>query len=207
MGFFSRKKKNTEEVNPYAAPLTPYQQARAQLAQGPTSGEPYNNPPPPYNQSPSIGTSPSLGNSPSVGKSSSFGTSPSVGSTTSRFGDEKYGNQGGYGLNPYETNAAAYSSNQRGPGGYGGLEEDAGKNDLFGDAGGRYVPGQQSNVTSPNLSQPSPTQFDKDQSKSALLGNAQDRYTPFSQAGSQPENEFDGYGAPRELTGRRHPLI
>ncbi|ROW11595.1 hypothetical protein VMCG_01410 [Cytospora schulzeri] len=203
MRFFSRKKKNAEEPNPYAAPITPYQQARAQIAQGPVSGEDPNNPPPPYNQSPSFGYSSSVGNSPSIGKSPSFGNSPSVGSTTSRFGDEKYGNQRGYGSTPYDNNASAYSSNKRGPGGYGGLDDDAGKDDLFGSAAGRYQQQQQqSNLTSPNLSQPSPSRYDNDPARSALLGNAQDRYNPFPQAGPQPgaADEYDGYGAPRELT-------
>lgn len=207
MGLFSKKKKH-EEVTPYAAaPITPYQQARAQLAKGPDSNEPGplnnfaypNNPPPPYIQSSSIE------NGLSVGKSHS----PSGGSTTSRFGDEKFGNQKGYGSSLYDNNSSAYSANRRGPGGYGGLDEDTGKDNLFGDAGGRYVPPQQSNVINPIPDQPSSSRYDNDPSKSALLANAQDRYTPYPQSGSQPAaaaDDYDGYGAPRELTGRSYPI-
>ncbi|KAK7737414.1 Protein transport protein S9 plasma membrane t-SNARE [Cytospora paraplurivora] len=189
MGLFSRKKnKSPEQANPYAAPITPYQQARAQLAQGPGPGPvdsgfsnshvgsfPPSNPPPPYNQS------------------------PSVASSSSRFGDEKYGNQKGYGSTPYDNNnASAFKANGRGPGGYGGLEEDAGKNDLFGNAAGRYA-GQQDSANGPSSSKPSLNGFDKDPAKAALLGHAQDRYNQPSQPGAAAD-EFDGYGAPRALT-------
>lgn len=203
MRFFSRKKKNTEEANPYAAPITPYQQARAQLAQGLDSNVPGplnnasypSNPPPPYNQTPSIGNH------------SSSGNSPSVESTISRFGDEKFGNQKGYGSSPYDNNASAFNTNQRGPGGYGGLDEDAGQNDLFGNAGRSYVPQQQSKANSPALSQPSPSRYENDPSQSALLGNAQDRYSPYPQSGPRSAaagDEYDGYGAPREMTGKSY---
>lgn len=195
MGLFSRKKNKSEEANPYAAPITPYQQARAQVAQGAPSGQigsslntrqnSYpNNPPPPYNQSPSA-------------------QSPASGGG-SRFGDEKYGNQKGYGSNPYDNNAASYNANGRGPGGYGGLDDDAGKNDLFGGAAGRHVPGQQ-NGASPSL--PQPGRYN-DPTKSALMGNAGDRYDPL-QPQSQPglaDDEYGGYGAPRELTGKNYLL-
>ncbi|ROW18074.1 hypothetical protein VPNG_00317 [Cytospora leucostoma] len=189
MGLFSRKKnKSPEQANPYATPITPYQQARAQLAQGPGPGPvdsgfsnphvgsfPPSNPPPPYNQS------------------------PSVASSSSRFGDEKYGNQKGYGSDPYNNNAAAFRANGRGPGGYGGLEEDTGKSDLFGNAAGRYVTPQQGNANGSSSSQPLPSRLEKDPAKAALLGNAQDRYNQPAQPGAA-NDEFDGYGAPRELT-------
>ncbi|KUI57253.1 Protein transport protein SEC9 [Cytospora mali] len=199
MGLFSRKKKSPEPANPYANPITPYQQVRNQLAQGPDSGEPgplntrmgsfsTSNPPPPYNQS------------------------PSVASTSSRFGDNKYGNQNGYGSNPYDANASAYSANQRGPGGYGGLDEDAGQNALFGDASGRYVPPQKGTPGSSAIGSAisSPNQFDRDPSKSALLGNAQDRYSPYPQAQSPAgaaDDEFDGYGAARPLTEEEQDMV
>lgn len=194
MGFFSRKKKSTEEANPYAAPITPYQQARAQLAQGPPPGSPAfatqrmgsfpNNPPPPYQ-------------------------SPDAVSPGGRFGDDKYGNQNGYGSSPYESNnASAYSVNNRGPGGYGGLDEDAGKNNLFGGAPNRYVPPQQGNMNGTGSSQPSPS-GQNDPSKSALMGDAQNRYSPYPQPKSPgaADDEYDGYGAPRELTGRTYLLM
>ncbi|KUI66249.1 Protein transport protein SEC9 [Cytospora mali] len=195
MGLFSKKKKTAEPVNPYANPITPYQQARNQLAQGPNSGEPGplntrmgsfppSNPPPPYNQN------------------------PSVGSTSSRFGDDKYGNQNGYGSGPYEAKASAYSANKRGPGGYGGLDEDAGQNALFGDASGRYVPPQKGTPGSSVIS--SPNQFDRDPNKSALLGNAQDRHSPYTQAQSPAgaaDDGFDGYGAARPLTEEEQDMV
>lgn len=193
MGLFSKKKnKSPEQANPYATPITPYQQARARLAQGPGPGPvdsgfsnlhvgsfPPSNPPPPYNQS------------------------PSAASSSSRFGDEKYGNQEGYGSTPYDNNAAAYRANGRGPGGYGGLEEDVRKNDLFGNAPGRYVAPPQANANGSSSSQPLPSGLEKDPAKAALLENAQDRYNQPRQPRAA-NDEFDGYGAPRELTGKAY---
>lgn len=213
MGFFSKKKKEPVEENPYAAPITPYQQARNDLHQQKLGGGP--------------GASP--GGLPSNPRMNSFASStapppyqsPSVASDSSRFGDEKFGNQNGYGSNRYDNDSAA---NQRRPGGYGGFGDDAGSNELFGGASGRYVPPQQGANGSPAMSSPSngsttfspssrsapfqspASRYSDDPSKSTLLGNAQDRYNPLPPTSRQEapaeDDEYGGYGAPREMTGK-----
>lgn len=195
MGLFGKKKKEPVVENPYATPITPYQQARNDLAQGSRPGGP-------------VGP----GGLPSNPRTNSFASStapppyqsPSVAGDNSRFGDEKFGNQNGYGSNRYDNdNASAFSANQRRPGGYGGFGDDAGGNDLFGGASARYVPPQPGANGSPSMQTP-PSRYDNDPSKSTLLGNAQDRYNPMPptnrQEGAAEDDEYGGYGAPREMT-------
>lgn len=206
MGLFSKKKKEPVEENPYANPITPYQQARNDVHQQ-RVGAP--------------GGPGAPGGLPSNPRVNSFASStapppyqsPSVASDNSRFGDEKYGNQNGYGKNRYDNdNASAFSANQSRSGGYGGFGDDAGTNELFGGASSRYVPPQQGGSPSvqspPNGSssfQSPPSRYDNDPSKGTLLGNAQDRYNPLPptarQEGAAEDDEYGGYGAPRELTG------
>lgn len=187
MGFFGKKKKEPVEESPYAAnPITPYEQARNGLPSNPRMNSFGSSPaPPPYQ-------------------------SPSMASNSSRFGDEKYGNQNGYGSNRYDNaNASAFNANQSRAGGYGGLGDDTGSNELFGGASSRYAAPQQGSNGSPaNGSAPfqSPSsRYDNDPSKGALLGNAKDRYDPLppSSRNEAPaeDDEYGGYGAPRELTG------
>ncbi|KAL2275945.1 hypothetical protein FJTKL_01489 [Diaporthe vaccinii] len=205
MGLFSKKKKEPVEENPYANPITPYQQARNDVHQQRVGGP---------------GGPGAPGGLPSNPRMNSFASStapppyqsPSVASDNSRFGDEKYGNQNGYGKNRYDNdNASAFSANQSRSGGYGGFGDDAGTNELFGGASSRYVPPQQGGSPSvqspPNGSssfQSPPSRYDNDPSKGTLLGNAQDRYNPLPptarQEGAAEDDEYGGYGAPRELT-------
>lgn len=198
MGLFSKKKKEAVDENPYAAPPTALQQARADIAQGRAPGVPGGLPSNPRMNSFASSTAPPPYQS------------PSVASDSNRFGDEKYGNQNGYGSNRYDNdNASAFSSNQRRPGGYGGLGDGAENNELFGGAAGRYVPPQQGANGAPGANGPPafqsrPSRYDNDPSKNTLLGNAQDRYNPMPQAqgqGPAADDEYGGYGAPREMTG------
>ncbi|KAF3762536.1 hypothetical protein M406DRAFT_103194, partial [Cryphonectria parasitica EP155] len=166
MGFFSKKKKDGN-ANPYAQdgaqvpfsnPLTPYQQARNDLAQGRPAGL-------------SSSTAPTASNTPPPSYHS-----PSIAS--SRYGDEKYGNQKGYGTDRYGSTGSGPA-----PGGYGGFNSDAGN----------------------NRSQASAAQPAGGDRNPALFGNAQERYNPYGgskpQAQSGPQgDEYGGYGAQRELT-------
>lgn len=197
MGLFSKKKKEPVDENPYAAPITPYQQARNDLHQQKLGGP---------------GGAGSPGGLPSNPRMNSFASStapppyqsPSVAGDNSRFGDEKFGNQNGYGSNRYgNENASAFNANQTRPGGYGGFGDDAGSNELFGGASSRYVPPQQGVNGSPSV-QSRPSRYDNDPSKGALLGNAQDRYNPLPPTSRQEapaDDDYGGYGAPREMTG------
>lgn len=193
MGLFNRKKK--DDANPYADgapvpfanPMTPYQQVRNNVAQGQPVGLPGKNP-----RMNSIASNASSTPPPSY-------KSPSMTSNSGGFGDDKYGNQSGYGSNRYDNAPRAAASS-----GYGGFDADAGKSDLFGNAGGRYVPPQPNATAASSAPAPGASRYGNDPNKSALLGNAQDRYTPYGkppQAGAE-DDEFGGYGAPRELTGR-----
>ncbi|KAK2610774.1 hypothetical protein N8I77_004175 [Diaporthe amygdali] len=197
MGLFSKKKKEAVDENPYAAPPTALQQARADIAQGRAPGVPGGLPSNPRMNSFASSTAPPPYQS------------PSVASDSNRFGDEKYGNQNGYGSNRYDNdNASAFSSNQRRPGGYGGLGDGAENNELFGGAAGRYVPPQPgangaNGANGSPAPQSRPSRYDNDPSKNTLLGNAQDRYNPMPQAqgqGPAADDEYGGYGAPREMT-------
>lgn len=210
MGLFSKKKKEPVDENPYAAPITPYQQARNDLHQQKVGGP---------------GAPGGPGGLPSNPRMNSFASStapppyqsPSVAGDNSRFGDEKFGNQNGYGSNRYgNENASAFSANQRRPGGYGGFGDDEGSNELFGGASGRYVPPQQggsvqtpANGSAPFQSRPS--RNDNDPTRGALLGNAQDRYNPLPpssrQEASAEDAEYGGYGAPREMTGKNDCVL
>lgn len=199
MGLFNRKKK--DDANPYADaapapftnPMTPYQQVRNNVAQGqPASiGLPGKNP-----RLNSVASA-APGTPPPPYKSGA----PSVAGTSGGYGDDKYGNQSGYGSNRYDNAPRAANT------GYGGFDADAGKSDLFGNASGRYVAPQQNAAAAPPAAGPGASRYgNNDPNKSALLGNAQDRYTPYGgrpqpQAGDE-DDEFGGYGAPRELTGR-----
>ncbi|POS80763.1 hypothetical protein DHEL01_v200850 [Diaporthe helianthi] len=193
MGFLSRKKKEpVVQENPYANPITPYQQARNDLAKGAMPGGP--------------------GSLPSNPRMNSYGSSPAPppyqspapASNNPRFGDDKYGNQNGYGSNRYDNeNASSHSANSRRPGGYGGFGDEGRSNELFGGAAGRYAPPEQAS-NGPAPSQFQPNRYNNDDSKGALLGNAQNRYNPLPpsnrQEGPAEDDEFGGYGAPRELT-------
>lgn len=212
MGLFSKKKKEPVEENPYAAPITPYQQARNDLHQQKLGGP---------------GGAGSPGGLPSNPRMNSFASStapppyqsPSVASDSSRFGDEKFGNQNGYGSNRYgNENASAFNANQRRPGGYGGFGDDAGSNELFGGASDRYVPPQHGGSPSvqspPNGSAPfqdPASRYDNDPSRGALIGNAQDRYNPLPPSARQEapaeDDEYGGYGAPREMTGKHDCVL
>lgn len=207
MGLFSKKKKEPVEENPYANPITPYQQARNEVHQQSLGGP---------------GGPGAPGGLPSNPRMNSFASStapppyqsPSVGSDSNRFGDEKYGSQNGYGKNRYDNdNASAFSANQSRSGGYGGFGDDAGNNELFGGASKRYVPPQQGSNGSPSLQSPAngsapfqsrSNRFDDDPSKGSLLGNAQDRYNPLPPTSREEapaeDDDYGGYGAPRELT-------
>lgn len=191
MGLFNRKKK--DEANPYADappapfanPMTPYQQVRNNVAQGQSPiGLPGKNP-----------RLNSMASNASSTPPPSYKSSPM--STTGGFGDDKYGNQNGYGSNRYDNAPRAGGS------GYGGFDADAGKSDLFGNASSRYVPPQQNAAAA--MPSPAPS-AGNDPNKSALLGNARDRYNPYAgrpqQQAADDDDEFGGYGAPRELTGR-----
>lgn len=191
MGLFNRKKK--EEANPYADgaapfanPMTPYQQVRNNVAAG---------------QSPIglPGKNPRLN---SMASDASSTPPPSYKSNSGGYGDDKYGNQSGYGSNRYDNAPARAAS-----GGYGGFDADQGKSDLFGGASSRYVPPQQNAApAAPAAPAPGPSgsRYGNDPNKNALLGNAQDRYNPYGgrpQQSAAEDDEFGGYGAPRELTG------
>lgn len=203
MGFFGKKKKEPVDENPYSAPITPYQQARNDLHQQKLGGP---------------GGPGAPGGLPSNPRMNSFASStatapppyqsPSAASNSNRFGDEKFGNQNGYGSNRYD-NDNAYGANQRRPGGYGGFGDDAGSNELFGGASSRYVPPQQGAQSPANGSaayQSPSSRYGNDPSKSTLMGNAQDRYNPLPPSSRQDapaeDDEYGGYGAPREMTGK-----
>ena len=215
--FFGRKKESSQDENPYAqsspaadpyaAPMTPYQQARAGLPSGPRAGAPNglpsgprrsNGPPPPYSSTPSA---------------------------SSGYGAEKVGAPGGYGGNRYDDNASAYSSNtsmsSRGPGGYGGLgrtdtmDGDDNRGALFGGAKDRYQPPRQGQgqaagsygQSGPPIAVPSSSSggYGDDTNKAQLFGGASDRYAQqpkrdYGHASSSNDESYDGYGAPRELT-------
>lgn len=195
-GLFGRKKssqsdQNTQRDNPYAqnsandpyaAPMTPYQKARADvlaprpgvgLPSGPRAGVggPAGGPPPPYSNQQS--------------------------QQSTGYGSDKYGTSSGYGTNPYANNAAAFQANRqlasnssawsgtstatssRGPGGYGGLGQpdsmsatDEKRQDLFAGAPDRYA-------------------------------NRSTKQAESSQTGYGSSNDYgasDGYGEQRELT-------
>ncbi|CAN8099610.1 unnamed protein product [Discula destructiva] len=187
MGLFSKKKKDAGS-NPYADaqvpfsnPLTPYQQARNNMAQGaPVSiasgsrtAAPPGSAPPPYSNTPPA-------------------------SNSGRFGDDKYGSQNGYGSDRYgSTNNSAAPSG----GGYGGFDDGAGRSDLFAGAGARYVPPQPNQANAP----PAAAQAPGGNRNPALFGNAPERYDPYGASRPQQpaggaDDEYGGYGAPRELT-------
>lgn len=178
MGLFSKKKKDAGS-NPYADaqvpftnPLTDYQQARNNMAQGVPVGLAQGGRPAPP--------------APSVSGSSAGG-----------FGDDKYGSQNGYGSDRYGSTQSSAPSTR----GYGGFDDGAGKQDLFGGAGDRYVPQQPNQATRP------PPGANRNP---ALFGNAPDRYndsTRQQQTAGGAEDEYGGYGAPRELTGELTPKL
>lgn len=229
MRFFGKKKKEPVEENPYANPITPYEQARndlhAQKVGGPvgSGGLPSN---PRMNSFASNSTAPPPYQSPASSQQSPASTyqsppstyySPSMASDSSRFGDQKIGTQNGYGKNRYDDNAAAVGANQARTGGYGGFGDDEASNELLGGASARYVPPQQGG--SPSVQSPpngsssfqSPPSRYNDPSKGALLGNAQGRYNPLPPTSGQEapaeDNEYGGYGAPRELTGKNDRVL
>lgn len=184
MGLFSRKK--AAEQNPYADqpfsdPRTPYQQARNNMAAGQPAvgGLPSN----PRSGTPSMSTAPPSYRSPSMASNTSGG-----------FANEQYGAQGGYGSDRYGSGSPAPN---RGASGYGGFDDDAGKGNLFGNAGSR-VPAPQQNSAPPAPSAPGRA----DSNGSGLFGDAANRYNPGQpQPQPQGDDEYGGYGAPRELTG------
>lgn len=189
MGLFNRKKKDdanpyADAAAPFANPMTPYQQVRNNVAQGQPVGLP--------------GKNPRLN---SMASNASTTPPPPYKSNAGGYGDEKYGNQSGYGANRYDSAPRAPAN-----AGYGGFDADAGKSDLFGNAGNRYVPPQQNQAAPPAAPGPSGSRYGNDPNKNALLGGAQDRYNPYGgrpqQQAGEEEDEFGGYGASRELTGR-----
>lgn len=184
MGLFNKKKKEAD-ANPYAEqpfsnPMTPYQQARNNIKQG----------------------QPAVSGLPSGPRMASNSPAPSYHSqapASNGYGNDQYGNQGGYGGDRYGSQSA--SPAPRAGGGYGGFDDDAGKSDLFGGAASRYVPPQQNGQNGMNSASPAPAAGGN--RNPALFGNAQDRYNPVPRP--QPaaaDDEYGGYGAPRELTGK-----
>lgn len=179
MGLFNKKKKDAGSNPyaqdgaqvPYANPLTPYQQARNNMAQGQPVGLP---------------------TGPRMGAGASNAPSMSSASGSSRFGDDKYGSSNGYGSDRYGSSISSAPT----AGGYGGFD-DAGKGDLFGGASARYVPPQPNNGPSPAAQAPGTNR------NPALFGNSQERYNPYEASRPQQpaDDEYGGYGAPRELTG------
>jgi hypothetical protein len=153
-GLFGRKKPTAQEENPYAqqppedpyARMTPYQQARANLAAGPQAPRPGaaglpNGPRPGAGGLPS-GPGPAQRNGYSTPPPSYQGN-PQVGGG---YAPDKFGAAGGYGSNRYDSGASAYGSARatsalpsqrvptRGPGGYGGLgpaDEEANRDELL----------------------------------------------------------------------------
>lgn len=122
--------------------------------------------------------------------------SSSMSGNSSRFGDDKYGSSNGYGSDRYGSSMSSAPA----PGGYGGFD-DAGKNDLFAGAGARYVPPQPNNANGPSPAAPAPGP----NRNPALFGNSQERYNPYEASRPQQpaaDDEYGGYGAPRELTGK-----
>lgn len=185
MGLFNKKKKDAGSNPyaqdgaqvPYANPLTPYQQARNNMAQGQPVGLP---------------SGPRMG----AGAANAPSSSSVMSGNSSRFGDDKYGSSNGYGSDRYGSSTSSVPA----PGGYGGFD-DAGKNDLFAGAGARYVPPQPNNANgpSPAAQAPGPNR------NPALFGNSHERYNPYEASRPQEpaaDDEYGGYGAPRELTGR-----
>ncbi|KAJ4394561.1 Protein transport protein S9 plasma membrane t-SNARE [Gnomoniopsis smithogilvyi] len=180
MGLFNKKKKDAGSNPyaqdgaqvPYANPLTPYQQARNNMAQGQPVGLP---------------TGPRMG--------AAAGSAPSMSSTSgssSRFGDDKYGSSNGYGSDRYGSSTSSAPK----AGGYGGFD-DAGKSDLFAGASARYVPPQPNDGPAPAAQAPGTNR------NPALFGNSQERYNPYDASRPQQpagDDEYGGYGAPRELT-------
>lgn len=184
MGLFSKKKKDTgnpyaDGQVPYANPLTPYQQARNNMAQGAPAGIP----------------------------SGPGSNAPPASSSNSGFGDDKYGNQSGYGSERYGSSSRSTAPSA---GGYGGFDDSnsKGKSDLFAGASARYQPpqpNQQQNAAPP----PYGAQAAPVNRNPALFGAAPERYNPYAaaqqQAAGGAEDEYGGYGAPRELTGELTP--
>ncbi|KAJ9157876.1 Plasma membrane snare protein [Pleurostoma richardsiae] len=210
-GMFGRKKSSPKPENPYAqsqvaddpyARMTPYQQAKAGLSNGPRPGgvglpggpSPRNapgGPPPPYSSQPG---------------------------SAAGYGSDRYGSQNGYGSNRYEQNAEAYAANSRygasvpssssgsRPGGYGGMgDTDDNRDALFGGAKDRYVPSK--NDSAPTQAPNSyGRDYDQDGNRGALFGGARDRYDKQQSAGygrsgaSGAGDSSEGYGEPRELT-------
>lgn len=160
-GLFGRKKPAPQEENPYAqqpaedpyARMTPYQQARANLAAGPQISRPSAAGLP-------SGPRPGAGGLPSgPAQRNGYGTpppsyqgSPQVGGG---YAPDKFGAAGGYGGSRYDTGASGYGGAgttpafqtsarfaSRGPGGYGGLgpaDEDANRDELLAGARQRHA--------------------------------------------------------------------
>ncbi|KAH8910724.1 hypothetical protein BR93DRAFT_286759 [Coniochaeta sp. PMI_546] len=160
-GLFGRKKLAPQEENPYAqqpaedpyARMTPYQQARANLAAGPQA-------PRPGAAGLPSGPRPGAGGLPSgPAQRNGYGTpppsyqgSPQVGGG---YAPDKFGAAGGYGASRYDAGASGYGGAgatpasqtsarfaSRGPGGYGGLgpaEEDANRDELLAGARQRHA--------------------------------------------------------------------
>jgi len=176
-GLFGRKKPAAQEENPYAqqpaedpyARMTPYQQARANLAAGPQAPRP-GAAGLPSGPRPGGGGLPS---GPGPAQRNAYGTpppsyqgSPQVGGG---YAPDKFGAAGGYGSNRYDSGASSYDPTgapsappsqripTRGPGGYGGLgpaDDDAARDQLLGgarqrqDAPPSYVPSDNKNESS-----------------------------------------------------------
>lgn len=172
MGFFSKKKKDAD-ANPYAD------------GAGASS-----NPSMSYQQPDSRSGTPGAYANPAPPPYHS----PSIASSkTNGFANNQYGSKNGYGADRYGNTA---NSGPR-AGGYGGFDDDTGHNALFGDGARNRPPPQSSAAANANTNP-------------ALFGDAQNRYDIRQQAGpmrpTQPtppaDDEYGGYGAPRELTGK-----
>ncbi|CAM1507359.1 Fc.00g070000.m01.CDS01 [Cosmosporella sp. VM-42] len=162
---FSRKKSSQSSTsdNPYAqqggndpyadnakyANMTPYQQARAGLGNGPRPGGPGGPGGPGSTHSAPSNDVPSH-HTPSPGPNGGGYNAPPP--PPSGYGADKYGSGGGYGANRYDNAAGQNRYNSpaagsRGPGGYGGLgrpdEADDNRDALFSDAQQRQAQKQQ----------------------------------------------------------------
>lgn len=189
---FGRKKPSAQEDNPYAqqpvedpyARMTPYQQARANLAAGPQA---------PRQGAVGLPGGPRPGGgglpgSPDPAARSGYGTPPPYQAgphAAGGYASDRFGAAGGYGSNRYDSGASAYRSagstsslpSQRGPGGYGGLGSDyeRKRDELLGGEA---------------------------QKKHAVLPSygATDYNTADTSGAANGSYSVGGYGAPRELT-------
>lgn len=158
-GIFGRKKPAPQDDNPYAqqpaedpyARMTPYQQARANLAAGPQGPRP---------GTVGLSSGPGIGLPSGPAPRNGYGTPPPSyqGSpqVAGGYAPDKLGAAGGYGSNRYDTSSSPHYTparsspalpsqrfQSRGPGGYGGLgsaDTDVTRDEMFAGGGQRQAP-------------------------------------------------------------------